>query len=147
MIKNKTKAFTLIEILVVLVLISCGLLPIYSLMRHGRQRITRTDSKTLATLFGASALDLARTIGFDRAQKINKDDDFLELQYMADKNGYELVAEPALFNVKPLPEKAKPMELLRVIVKIKAKRKTESEKEAPELVFFTLLSDPRHNFY
>jgi hypothetical protein len=66
---------------------------------------------------------------------------------MADKNGYELVAEPALFSVKPLPEKAKPMELLRVIVKIKAKRKTESEKEAPELVFFTLLSDPRHNFY
>ena len=65
MISNSKKAFTMVEILLVLVLVSCGLLPVYSLLRTGQQRISRADTKTIATMFGASALELARSIGFD----------------------------------------------------------------------------------
>ncbi len=147
MTKRKSKGFSLVEILVVLVLISCGLLPIYSLIRNGQQRITRADSRTLATLFGASALELCRSVGFDRAQKITKDDDFIILQHVADKNGYELSSEVYLLNVAPLPEGAKPMYFLRVQFVVKAKHKKANATDIPELVFVTLLTDPRYNFY
>lgn len=149
MSKNKRKGFTLVEILVVLVLISCGLLPIYSLIRNGQQRITRADTRTLATLFGASALELCRAVGFDRAMKITKDDDFLELQYVADKNGYEIIPNVVPMNVEPLPPGAKPMYILQIqfTVKSKHKKATTSVTDIPDLTFVTLLTDPRYNYY
>ena len=151
MINRKRVGFTLVEILVVLVLISCGLLPIYSLIRNGQQRIGRADARTLATLFGASALELSRAVGFDRAQKIAKDDDFLELQYYADKNGYEIIPNVYPLSVEPLPEGAKPMYILRVQFLVKPKHKKEStatvHTDVPEMQFVTLLTDPRNNFY
>ena len=147
--KIKRKGFTLVEILVVLVLISCGLLPIYSLIRNGQQRIVRADTRTLATLFGASALELCRAVGYDRAMKITKDDDFLELQYVADKNGYEIIPNIVPLSVEPLPPGAKPMYILQVqfVVKSKHKKAENATKDVPELKFVTLITDPRYNYY
>ena len=147
--KIKSKGFTLVEILVVLVLISCGLLPIYSLIRNGQQRIVRADTRTLATLFGASALELCRAVGYDRAMKITKDDDFLELQYVADKNGYEIIPNIVPLSVEPLPQGAKPMYILQVqfVVKSKHKKAESVTTDVPELKFVTLITDPRYNFY
>ena len=148
-IQKNRKGFTLVEILVVLVLISCGLLPIYSLIRNGQQRITRADSRTLATLFGASALELCRAVGYDRALKITKDDDFLELQYVADKNGYEIIPNIVPLSVEPLPPGAKPMYILQVqfVVKSKHKKAANTTTDVPELKFVTLITDPRYNYY
>jgi prepilin-type N-terminal cleavage/methylation domain-containing protein len=149
MSKNKRKGFTLVEILVVLVLISCGLLPIYSLIRNGQQRISRADSRTLATLFGASALELCRAVGFDRAIKIANDNDFKELKDVADKNGYEIIPNIVPLNVEPLPPGAKPMYILQVqfVVKAKHQKAANPANDVPESKFVTLIIDPRHNYY
>lgn len=136
----------MIEILVVLVLISCGLLPIYTLVRSGQQRISRADTRTIATLFGTSAIELARTLGFSKAQKLHKDDDYLELQHIADKNGYELTCDPALQPVSNLPPGAKPLYLLRVKVTV-AQKHSKAIGDVPVLTFVTILTDPRYNFY
>lgn len=144
---SKTKrAFSLIEVLVVLVLISAGILPVYSLIYSGQTRIMRADARTMATLYGSSALELARTMGYDKAQKLQKDEEFLELQSNADKNGFELTVESNLQPITPLPEGAKPMYLLRVKVQVKAKYKKDG-KEMPALIFVTLLTDPRYSYY
>ncbi len=147
MIKRRVKAFTLIEILIVLVLISCGLLPVYSLIRSGQNRISRADNRTIATLFGSSALELARTLGYDRAQKLHKDEDYKELQHYALKNGYELSYEPVLQPISPLPEGAKQSYLLRIRVSVKAMHQMTTGKDVPDLTFVTILTDPRNNYY
>ncbi|MFZ5951097.1 MAG: type IV pilus modification PilV family protein [Candidatus Rifleibacteriota bacterium] len=144
-IRNR-KAFSLVEILIVIMMISAGILPIYSLMRSGQKRIVRADTRTMATLFGTSALELARTLGYDKAQKLQKDNDFLELQKTAEKNGFELHFEPTLQPVTPLPPKAKPMFLLRIKISVVSKHK-KSESDVPVLTFVTILTDPRYNFY
>ena len=143
---RKNKAFSLVEILIVIMMISAGILPIYSLMRSGQKRIVRADTRTMATLFGTSALELARTLGYDKAQKLQKDDDFLELQKTADKNGFEIHFEPTLQPVTPLPPKAKPMFLLRIKISVVSKHK-KAESDVPVLTFVTILTDPRYNFY
>mgnify|MGYP003294320544 CR=1 FL=1 len=146
MIRNKKRAFSMVEILVVIVLISAGILPIYTLMRSGQKRIVRADSRTIATLFGASALELARTLGYDKAQKLHKDDDFMQLQHIAVKNGYEIGFEPVFQPVSPLPEGAKPLNLLRIKVTVASKHRT-STSDVPVLTFVGILTDPRYNFY
>ena len=118
----------------------------YSLMTSGQKRITRADTRTIATLFGTSAIELARTLGYDKAQKLHKDEDFLELQKTADKNGFELQFEPTLQPVTPLPPKAKPMFLLRVKIIVVSKHK-KAESDVPVLTFVTIITDPRYNFY
>lgn len=143
---HKNRAFSLVEILIVIMMISVGILPIYSLMRSGQKRIVRADTRTMATLFGTSAIELARTLGYDKAQKLHKDDDFLELQKTADKNGFELRFEPTLQPVTPLPPKAKPMFLLRIKISVVSQHKT-AESDVPVLTFVSILTDPRYNFY
>jgi type II secretory pathway pseudopilin PulG len=143
---RKNKAFSLVEILIVIMMISVGILPMYSLMTSGQKRITRADTRTIATLFGTSAIELARTLGYDKAQKLHKDEDFLELQKTADKNGFELQFEPTLQPVTPLPPKAKPMFLLRVKIIVVSKHK-KAESDVPVLTFVTIITDPRYNFY
>jgi type II secretory pathway pseudopilin PulG len=140
--RQKSAAFSLVEILIVIMMISAGILPIYSLVRSGQKRIVRADTRTIATLFGTSALELARTLGYDKAQKLHNDDDFIELQKTADKNGFELAFEPVL----PLPPGAKPMFLLRIKITVTSKFRT-AESDVPVLTFVTLLTDPRYNFY
>lgn len=148
MIRKKTKGFTIVEVLLVLVLISCGLLPVYSLLKSGQQRITRADTRTIATLFGASALELARSLGYDKAQKLHKDEDFLELVATADKNGYE-ICEPqiSLQPVLPLPEGAKELYLLKIQITVRSKHHKTSGTDIPDLTFVTLLTDPRYSYY
>lgn len=141
----KTRGFSLIEILIVVMLISAGILPIYSLMRSGQQRIVRADTRVMATLFGASALELARTLGYDRAQKLDTDEDFKALVKNAYDNGFDLMFEPILQPVLPLPPGAKEMYLLRIKIVIKTRVKTTSE--IPVMTFVTILTDPRYNFY
>lgn len=143
---QKRRAFSLIEILIVIMMISAGILPLYSLMTSGQKRITRADTRTMATLFGTSALELARTLGYDKAQRLHKDDDFLELQKTADKNGFELRFEPTLQPVTPLPQGSKPMFLLRIKITVVSKHKT-AESDVPVLTFVSILTDPRYNFY
>lgn len=142
----KRKAFSLVEILIVIMMISAGILPIYSLIRSGQKRIIRADTRTIATLFGTSAIELARTLGYDKAQRLHRDDDFIELQKTADKNGFELAFEPVLHQVSPLPPGAKPLSLLRIKITVTSKVKT-AESDVPVLTFVSLLADPRYNFY
>lgn len=144
--KRRNAGFSLVEILIVIMMISAGILPIYSLMRSGQKRIVRADTRTMATLFGTSAIELARTLGYDKAQKLHKDDDFIELTKTADKNGFELRFEPTLQPVTPLPPKAKPMFLLRIKISVISKHK-KAESDVPVLTFVTILTDPRYNFY
>ena len=143
---KRNHAFSLVEILIVIMMISAGILPIYSLMRSGQKRIVRADTRTIATLFGASALELARTLGYDKAQNLHKDEDFLELQKTADKNGFELRFEPTLQPVVPIPPGAKPLNLLRIKISVVSKHKT-AESDVPVLTFVSILTDPRYNFY
>lgn len=144
--RKRNSAFSLVEILIVIVMISAGILPIYSLMRSGQKRIVRADTRTMATLFGTSALELARTLGYDKAQRLHKDDDFLTLQKTAEKNGFEIRFEPTLQPVTPIPQGAKPLFLLRIKITVVSKHKT-AESDVPVLTFVSILTDPRYNFY
>lgn len=142
---RRRSAFSLIEVLVVVMLISAGILPIYSLIKSGQKRIVRADTRVMATLFGASALELARTLGYDRAQKLDQDKDFQELKANAQKNGFNLEFIPNLQPLLPLPQGAKPMFLLRVQIVVSPISRTFSD--TPTLRFVTILTDPRYNFY
>lgn len=146
MLRRDKKAFSLVEILIVIMMISVGILPMYSLMTSGQKRIMRADTRTMATLFGTSAIELARTLGYDKAQRLHRDEDFLELQKTADKNGFELQFEPTLQKVMPKPPKAKDMYLLRIKITVISKYK-KSESDVPVLTFVTIITDPRYNFY
>ena len=119
------------------------------MMRSGQKRIARADSRTIATLFGASALELARTLGYDRAQKLAKDEDFKELQRIADKNGYQITFDPVLQEITPKPEDAESTYLLRIRITVSAKndKPQGNNKDVPVLTFVTILTDPRYNFY
>lgn len=143
---NRKQGFSLVEILIVIMMISAGILPIYTLMRSGQQRISRADTRTMATLFGTSALELARTTGYDRAQKLDQDEEFQELIKTADENGFEISFEPILQPVTPLPLNAKPLFLLRIKITVAAKRR-QASADIPVLTFVTILTDPRYNYY
>ncbi len=151
MMKTKTKAFTLVEILVVLVLISCGLLPIYSLLRSGQQRIGRADSRTIATLIGASALELARTLGYDRVKYNNRlanDDDFEILKHIAKKNGY--ILEPPIIDNSHqvrIPGEDKYVDFVIVKIIVRSNHEKAVSNDIPDLAFVTILTDPRFNSY
>jgi len=137
--------FSLVEVLIVVMLISAGILPIYSLIKSGQKRLTRADTRTLATLFGSSAIELARTLGYEKAQKLNMDRDFKELQENAKKNGYDLIPSAQKQEIRVSPG-AKPTALLRVEVLVKSRNRTLLS-DAPELRFITILTDTRYNFY
>lgn len=129
-------------------LISVGILPVYSLLKTGQQRIVRADIRVMATLYGVSALELARTLGYDRAQKLNNELEFIELKESAAANGFEIKFEPTLQPIVPLPPGAKPMFLLRVRITVESVRRAAGDSEIiPSMDFVTILSDPRHNFY
>lgn len=138
--------FSLVEILIVIMMITAGILPIYSLMQSGQKRIVRADTRTMATLFGTSAIELARTLGYDKAQKLQNDEEYMELVKTADKNGFEMHFEPTLQPVMPLPKNAKPLYLLRIKITVVSKHRTASD-DVPILTFVSLLTDPRYNFY
>jgi len=138
--------FSLVEILIVIMMITAGILPIYSLMQSGQKRIVRADTRTMATLFGTSAIELARTLGYDKAQKLQNDEEYMELVKTADKNGFEMHFEPTLQPVMPLPKNAKPLYLLRIKITVVSKHRTASD-DVPVLTFVSLLTDPRYNFY
>jgi len=138
-------AFSLIEILLVVMMLSAGILPIYSLMKSGQRRIVRADTRVIATLYGASALELARTLGYDRAQKLPMEKDYAELKENASKNGFNLEVSCNLQPLLPLPKGAKPTYLLRVIITVTAVNRTISD--IPVLRFVTILTDPRYNYY
>ncbi|HNW33612.1 MAG TPA: prepilin-type N-terminal cleavage/methylation domain-containing protein [Candidatus Ozemobacteraceae bacterium] len=143
--RRNRAAFSLIEILVVVMMLSAGILPIYSLMKTGQRRIVRADTRVIATLYGASALELARTLGYDRAQKLTMEKDYAELKDNASKNGFNIEVACNLQPLLPLPKGAKPIYLLRVIITVTAVNRTISD--IPVLRFVTILSDPRYNYY
>ena len=138
-------AVTLIEILIVVMLLSAGILPIYSLIKSGQKRIIRADTRVMATLFGSSAIELARTVGYDRAQKLDQEKEFIELRETAQKNGFNLEFAANLQPLLPVPQGAKPMFLLRVQIVVSPI--SRSVTDSPPLTFVTILSDPRSNFY
>lgn len=138
-------AFSLIEVLIVVMLITAGILPIYSIIKSGQKRLGRADSRTLATLFGSSALEVARALGYDKAQKLTTESEFIALQENARKNGYDLFLTLQRQELK-VPMGAKPTFLLRVEVLVKSRARVLLS-DIPELRFITILTDPRYNFY
>lgn len=140
------RAFSLIEMLIVVMLISAGILPIYSIIKSGQRRIVRADNRTLATLFGASAIELARTLGYDKClQKLENQPDFQELMANAHKNGYKITSHTTTQDLK-VPKDGRPTKLLRVEITV-GNIRTMSVVDVKEIVFVTILSDPRYNFY
>lgn len=145
--KNRKKAFSLVEILVVIVMISAGILPIYSLIHSGQKRISRADTRILATLFGTSAIELARTLGYDKAQRMENDEDYLELKATAEKNGFEMDIDKALHKVEPIPKNATEMYLLRIKITVAPKNRSAIPETAEVPTFMTILTDPRYSYY
>ena len=150
-IKTNKQAFTMVEILVVLVLISCGLLPVYTMIRSGQQRISRADTRTIATMMGASVLELARTIGYDKAKNLKDDLEFQELQVIADRNGY-IISEPICTLIQANQTSSESdsktsLSFLKIKVIISSKHQKVKGTEIPDLVFVTILTNPRFNFY
>jgi prepilin-type N-terminal cleavage/methylation domain-containing protein len=137
--------FSLIEILIVVMLLSAAILPIYSIIKSGQKRIGRADTRTLATLFGASAIELARTLGYDKAQKLPMEREFQELMENAKKNGYDLTPSTTQQPLK-VPMGARPTSLLRVEILVRSRSRT-MVSDVPELKFVTIITDPRYNFY
>lgn len=137
--------FSLIEILIVIMLISGAILPIYSIIKSGQQRIGRADTRTLATLFGSSAIELAKTLGYEKVQTLPMDRDFQALMENAQKNGYDIIPSTTQQSLKVNPG-ARPTSLIRVEIKIKSRSRTLMA-DIPELTFVTILSDSRYNFY
>jgi len=145
--KNRKKAFSLVEILVVIVMISAGILPIYSLIHSGQKRISRADTRILATLFGTSAIELARTLGYDKAQRMVNDEDYQELVATAAKNGFEMEMEQVLHKVEPIPKNATEMYLLRIKITVATKNKNEIPETAEVPTFMIILTVPRYSYY
>ncbi|MFZ2956779.1 MAG: prepilin-type N-terminal cleavage/methylation domain-containing protein [Candidatus Ozemobacteraceae bacterium] len=139
------KAFSLLEVLIVVMLISAGILPIYSLIKGGQKRIVRADSRTMATLYGASATELARTIGFDKALKLDEDKDYIDLRENAKKNGFDLAFSKTLQPLGNPTQSSKQVFLLRIEIMVRNFNRTFTD--SPELRFVTILTDPRFNFY
>ncbi|MBF0408857.1 MAG: hypothetical protein HQM10_16030 [Candidatus Riflebacteria bacterium] len=138
-------AFSLLEVLVVVMLISAAILPIYSLVKSGQKRIVRADSRTIATLYGASALELARTVGYENAMNLESDPDFKLLRENAKKNGFEMQFHKTLQPLTSYTKSTKQGFLLRVEIDVKASSRTFTD--SPTLKFVTILTDPRFNFY
>ena len=126
-------------------LISAGILPIYSLIKGGQKRIMRADTRTLSTLYGSSAVELAKTLGYQRAAFMDKEKDFDDLCDNAQRNGFQIIFSSKKIGIEPLPVGAKPQYLLRVDILVKAINRAFSD--VPELSFVTILTDPRVNFY
>jgi type II secretory pathway pseudopilin PulG len=145
--KDRKKAFSLVEILVVIVMISAGILPIYSLIHSGQKRISRADTRILATLFGTSAIELARTLGYDKAQRMVNDEDYQELVATAAKNGFEMEMEQVLHKVEPIPKNATEMYLLRIKITVAPKNRSAIPETAEVPTFMTILTDPRYSYY
>ncbi len=145
--RNKKKAFSLVEILIVIVMISAGILPIYSLIHSGHKRIARADTRILATLFGTSAIELARTLGYDKAQKMPNDEDFLELVETAEKNGFIMQMSQSKEALRPLPKGAVETFLLKIVITVSPKNKTSIPSSAEVPTFMTILTDPRYSYY
>lgn len=145
--KNKTKAFSLVEILIVIVMISAGILPIYSLIHTGHKRIARADTRILATLFGTSAIELARTLGYDKAQRMHNDEEFLELLETADRNGFTLEMSQSKELLSPLPKGAAETFLLKIVITVTPKNQTAIPATAEVPTFITILTDPRYSYY
>ncbi len=141
----RRRGFSLIEVLMVLMLISTAILPIYSLIKSSQKRIVRADEKTLATLFGASALELARTLGFEKAQNLEREKEFQELVDSARKNGFDLKFEQNMVPVGALPGTLKQVFLLRIKITISSIGRAITD--SPTLTFYSILSDPRFTFY
>lgn len=147
---RQESGFSLIEVLLVIMLISAGILPIYSLIQSGQKRIIRADAKTLATLYGASAVELARTLGYDRimqlkSDKIDDEKDYKELIENAKKNGFDVIFNKTLQALPAHVANAKPIYLLRVEFTIKSTHRIVTD--SPVLKFVAILTDPRFNFY
>ncbi len=138
------RAFSLVEILIVVMLMSAGILPIYSLIKGGQKRIVRADTRTLATLYGSSAIELARTLGYGKAAQLDKEKEFQELCENAQKNGFQILFQ-AKREALPCPAGSQQQYLLRVDILVKAINRVISD--VPELNFTTIITDPRINFY
>ncbi|HNV70656.1 MAG TPA: hypothetical protein PKO06_13230 [Candidatus Ozemobacteraceae bacterium] len=142
---TQRRAFSLVEILIVVMLMSAGILPIYSLIKGGQKRIVRADTRTLATLYGSSAIELARTLGYEKAGQLDKEKEFQELCENAQKNGFQILYQSKREKVLPSPPGAQQQYLLRVDILVKAINRVISD--VPELNFTTIITDPRVNFY
>ncbi|MBF0546851.1 MAG: prepilin-type N-terminal cleavage/methylation domain-containing protein [Candidatus Riflebacteria bacterium] len=139
------KAFSLLEVLVVVMLISAGILPIYSLVKSGQKRIVRADSRTIATLYGASALELARTLGYEKSMTLDNENDFKVLRENAKKNGFEIIFQRTLQPLTNSTKSTKQSFLLRAEIDVRSFNRTFTD--SPTLKFVTILTDPRFNFY
>ncbi|MBF0498522.1 MAG: prepilin-type N-terminal cleavage/methylation domain-containing protein [Candidatus Riflebacteria bacterium] len=142
---SSKRGFSLLEVLIVVMLISAGILPIYSLIKSGQKRIVRADTRTMGTLYGASAIELARTIGFDKALKLDEDKDYIDLRDNAKKNGFDLAFSKTLQPMGNQSQSTRQVFLLRVEILVRNFNRTLSD--SPEQKFMTILTDPRFNFY
>lgn len=142
---TKYKAFTMVEILVVIVMISAGILPIYSLLHSSNKRVANTDTRVLATIIGTSAIELARTIGYDKINNLESDQDFVNLKDNALKNGFE-IGQPEIYPADIKSKNQTVEQMIMVVIKIQPKNRPGQTKEQI-IPFMTLLTNPRASTY
>ena len=154
----KKYGFTIMEILLVVMMISAGILPIYSLIHSSNKRLANTDTKIIATIIGSSAIEMAKTIGFEKAKlrqgtiisQNNYDDiakyydeDFAILLQNAAKNGYNVNLQISpLTSIKQDESGSSIEDVIRLIVIVEPKEKNVNGKQQV-LKFTTLLTDSR----
>jgi len=154
--KLTNRAFTLIEILVVIVLISAGILPIYSVLTRGQKQIIRSDTRSTGALYGASVIELSRTLGYDFMSRLSslgsgieeattQSEEFAAIYAEAEENGYSIslsVQAQELFGGVQDVKRS----LLLVTVTVEPKHRSVSLPIEP-VELFTLISNPRASFY
>ena len=143
------KAFTMMEILVVIVLISAGVLPIYSLLHASNRRVANTDTRVLATIIGTSAIELVKTIGYDKIsaniENLESDNDFKILVDNARKNGFEIL-QPEITSADIKCKNEIVEQMIMVVIKVQPKNRPGQTKEQI-IPFMTLLTNPRASYY
>ena len=64
---SRDEGFTLIEILMVMMILSIGIMPVAMIQHRGRQEVTESDRYTEGIMIASSQLERAKGMGFGNA--------------------------------------------------------------------------------
>ncbi|MFC1742704.1 hypothetical protein ACFL35_01830, partial [Candidatus Riflebacteria bacterium] len=142
-------SMTLIEILIVIMLMTSGIIPVFRLLSSGRKRIKRAEEKTLATIVAASAIELFRTSGYEEADKLKSSPDYRRIEHEAKENHlaidykvYRLGSKKAGANTLT----GRPVPLKQVVVTVRDITKNKKDQKR-DTILTTILVDPREALY
>lgn len=68
--RGRTRAFSLTEVLMALLLVACAIIPIFMMFSRGNEGVVRTRDEILAHTYATELLDYAQTLGYDRINSL-----------------------------------------------------------------------------